>query len=75
MGCCFHEKGATICQPPEGKVGVLIMIFEAGLWPPTTDFFDEIMHLYGFSVNDLTPNVINKIVGFEFGCRALGVLP
>lgn len=51
------------------------MIFEAGLWPPTTDFFDEIMHLYGFSVNDLTPNVINKIVGFEFGCRALGVLP
>lgn len=42
---------------------------------PTTDFFDKIMRHYGFIVDGLIPNVVNKIVGFEMPCWALGVLP
>lgn len=33
------------------------------------------MHQYGFSFDNLTPNVVDKIVGFKMACRALGVLP
>lgn len=35
----------------------------------------EVMSEYGFSVDDLTPNAIHTIVGFELVCQALGVLP
>ena len=30
---------------------------------------------YGFSKDDLTPNAVNKILGFELACHALVVLP
>lgn len=50
-------------------------IFEAGLQLSISDFFYEVMRGYGFSKDDLTPNVVNKIVGFELACQALGVLP
>lgn len=50
-------------------------IFEAVLRLLISDFFDEVMHEYGFSVDDLTPNTVNKIVGFELNCQALGILP
>lgn len=75
MECIFREKVATIHQPPLGKVGVSVPIFEAVLRLSTTDFFDEIMCFYGFSVDDLTPNAINKIIGFKLACRGLGVFP
>lgn len=74
-GMQFPREGAVIFQPPEGKVGVLILIFEAGRRLPTSDFFDEIMHQYDFSMEDLTPNAVNKIVGFKLACRTRGVLP
>lgn len=48
-----------------GKVEVPIPIFEAVLWLLITDFFDEIMCQYNFYVDDLTPNDVNKIVGFD----------
>lgn len=72
---CPPRKGALIFQPAKGKVGVPIPIIKAGLRLPTTDFFDKIMRQYDFSVDDLTPNVVNKIIGFELACGALGVLP
>ena len=61
--------------PPEGKVGILIALFEAGLRLPTTNFFNLIIHEYGFSVRELTLISINKVVGFELLCRALGCQP
>lgn len=42
--------------------------FEAGLRLPILDFFDEVMREYGFYVEDLTLNAVNKIVGFELAC-------
>lgn len=33
------------------------------------------MRQYGFSMDDLTPYAVNKILGFELVCRVLGVLP
>lgn len=61
----YPRKGDIITHPPEGKVEVPIPIFEVGLQLPMTDFFDDVIHQYGFSVNDLTPNVVNKIVSFK----------
>lgn len=55
--------------------GRRLPIIEAGLRLPMTDFFDVIMCQYGFSVDNLTPNTVNKNVGFELTCQAFGVLP
>lgn len=71
----YPQKGAIISLPSEGKVGVPIPIFEAGLRLPMSDFFDDTMRQYGFSVDYLTPDAVKKIVGFKMACRALGVLP
>lgn len=58
-----------------GKVGVPMSIFEAGLRLSISNFFDEVMRKYGLSMEELTPNVVNKIVGFKLAYRSLGVLP
>lgn len=50
------------------------MIFEAELLLSISNFFDEVMHKYGFYLDDVTPNAVNKIVEFELACRALYVL-
>lgn len=50
-------------------------IFEVGLWLLISDFIDEVMCEYGFSVDNLTHNTVNKIVRFELACQAMGVLP
>lgn len=50
------------------------MIFEAELLLSILDFFDEVMHKYGFYLDDVTPNAVNKIVEFELESRALCVL-
>lgn len=71
----FPRKGAVIFQPLPGKVRVSILIFESGLCLPTSDFFDQIMQEYAISMDNLTPNAMNKIVGFELACRAIGVIP
>lgn len=71
----FLRKGAIISRPPLGKVRVPVPIFEARLRLTMTGFFNEILHQYGFNVDDLNPNVVNKFVGFELACRALSVLP
>lgn len=68
-------KGTIISRPLKVKVEVPIPIFETGLRLPTTNFFYGILRQYGFSVDDLTPNTINNIMGFELACRDLGVLP
>ncbi|CAI9282249.1 unnamed protein product [Lactuca saligna] len=65
-------SNASLYNPLEGNVGILIALFEAGLHFPTTNFFNLIMHEYGISVRELTPIAINKIVGFELLYRAIG---
>ncbi|CAH1416228.1 unnamed protein product [Lactuca virosa] len=62
---------ASLYSPPEGKVGIPIALFEAGLRFPTTNLFNLIVREYGFSMRELTPIAINKIVCFELLCRAL----
>ncbi|CAI9283956.1 unnamed protein product [Lactuca saligna] len=66
---------ASLYSTPEGKVGIPITLFEAGLRSPTTDFFNLIIREYGFSVREMTLIAINKIVGFELLYRALGHQP
>lgn len=74
-GAQYPPRGVHLSHSSEGKVGVTIPTFDVGLQLPTIEFFDEIMSQYGFSIDDMTPNVINKIVGFEMACRTLGVVP
>ena len=68
-------KGVPIHDYPQGKVGVPIPLFEAGLRLPISDFFNMIVDHYGFSVDELTPIAVNKIIGFELICRYLGCIP
>ncbi|CAI9289784.1 unnamed protein product [Lactuca saligna] len=63
---------ASLYSPPDGKVGILIALSEAGLRLPTIDFFNLIICEYGFFVRELTPIAI---LGFELLCRALGRQP
>lgn len=67
-GVQFPKKGAIFYQPPTRKVGVPVSIFEAGLLLPLSDLFHEVMCEYGFSVDDLTLNVVNKIIRFKLAC-------
>lgn len=67
-GVQYPKKGGTISRLPDSNVGVPILVFKVGLRLLTTNLFDEIMHQYGFYVDDLTPNVFNRIVGFEMAC-------
>ncbi|CAI9285315.1 unnamed protein product [Lactuca saligna] len=66
---------ASLYSPPEGKFGIPIALFKAGICLPTTNFFNLIIREYGFSVREMTLISMNKIVGFELLCRALGRLP
>ncbi|CAI9281463.1 unnamed protein product [Lactuca saligna] len=74
-GVMIPAKGVSIYDRPPGKVRVPIPLFEAGLRLPTSDFFDMIVQHYSFTVNELTPSVVNKIVDFELICRSLGCVP
>ncbi|CAI9259324.1 unnamed protein product [Lactuca saligna] len=65
---------ASLYSPPEGKVGILFTLFEAVPRLPNTDFCNLIIREYGFSMRELTPTIINKIMGFELLCCALGRL-
>ncbi|CAI9296456.1 unnamed protein product [Lactuca saligna] len=71
-GVMIPAKGSSIYDYPRGKVGVPFPLFEAGLCMLTSDFFDMIVHHYDFSIDELTPSVVNKIVGFELICWSLG---
>ncbi|CAI9290773.1 unnamed protein product [Lactuca saligna] len=66
---------ASLYSPPKGKNGIPIALFDVGLRLTTIDFFNQIIREYRFSVRDLTHIAINKIVGFDLLCRALGRLP
>lgn len=66
---------ASLYNPPECKVGIPIALIKQVCALLTTDFFNLIIREYEFSVRELTPIGINKIVSFEFICRVLGHLP
>ncbi|CAI9283792.1 unnamed protein product [Lactuca saligna] len=72
-GVMISAKGLLIHDCPQGKVGVLIPLFEEVLRLPTSNFFNMIVDQYGFSIDELTPSTVNKIVDFELICRSLGV--
>lgn len=73
-GAMISAKGSSTYDCPRGKVGVPVPLFEAGLRLPTYEFFDMIVHHYDFSVDELTPSAVNKIVCFELICRSLGCM-
>ncbi|CAI9262989.1 unnamed protein product [Lactuca saligna] len=66
---------ASLYSPPKDKFRIPIALFEAGLCLPTTDLFNLIIREYGFSVRELTPIAINKIVDFELLFRVVDRLP
>lgn len=74
-GVMILEKGMPIHDCPQGMVGVTIPLFEPRLCLPTSNFFNMIVDHYGFSVDELTPSAINKIVYFELICLSLGCIP
>lgn len=62
------KEGAISYQPPKGKVWILVSFFEARLCFSVLDLFDEVMREYGFSIHNITPNVVNITVGFDLVC-------
>lgn len=68
----YPLNSVIISRPPEGKVRVPILIFEAGLRQPKTNFFVEIMHQYGLFVDNLTLNTIKKNSWFRDDMSSLG---
>ncbi|CAI9263030.1 unnamed protein product [Lactuca saligna] len=62
---------ALLFSPPYGKVSIPISLFEVGLCLPTMDFFNLIIHEYGFSVTKQTLVSINEIVGYKLLYHAL----
>ncbi len=73
-GVQFPLPGSSISLPPSGKLGVHRKVFDAGFRLPITDFQRDILMQYGANVQFLSPNAVNKMVGFEMLCRALGFL-
>ncbi|CAI9297349.1 unnamed protein product [Lactuca saligna] len=64
--------GVSIYDSPQEKVGFTIPLFEAGIRLLTSGFFNMIVDHYGFSIDELTPSVVNKIIDFEPIFRSLG---
>ena len=50
--------------------------FSCGLCPPFSDFFNDIMHIYGFHLLDFIPNAMACMALFAHLCEGFaGVLP
>ena len=50
--------------------------FSCGLCPPFSDFFKDIMHIYGFRLLDFTPNAVACMALFAHLCEGFaGVHP
>ncbi|CAI9260281.1 unnamed protein product [Lactuca saligna] len=75
LGVIISMKGSSIYDFSQRKVGVPVPLFEAGLHLPMYDFFDIIVHHCDFSVDELTPSVVNKIMGFELIYGSPGCIP
>ena len=74
-GVQIPVAGSVMNLPPVGKVGIPLKVFDAGFRLPITNFQRDILARYGASIQFLSPNAINKMVGFEMLCRSLGFLP
>ena len=50
--------------------------FSCGLCPPFSDFFNDVMHTFGFHLLDFTPNVVSCMALFAHLCEGFsGVVP
>ncbi len=74
-GVQIPVAGSVMNLPPVGKVGIPLKVFDAGFRLPITIFQRDVLAHYGASIQFLSPNAINKMVGFEMLCRSLGFLP
>ena len=50
--------------------------FSCGLYPPFSDFFNDVMHTFGFHLLDFTPNAMSCMVLFAHLCEGFaGLVP
>ncbi|CAI9292753.1 unnamed protein product [Lactuca saligna] len=70
-GVEFPSSGSSIMSPPPRKLG----IYQKVIRLPLTDFQEEVLQKDGYSVQMLTPNIVNNVVAFEMICRTNGYLP
>lgn len=59
----------------QGKLGFLFLCLKQSCAYRHRIFFNMIVQHYGFTVDELTPSTVNKIVCFELISRTLGRVP
>ncbi|KAL4574107.1 hypothetical protein LXL04_020931 [Taraxacum kok-saghyz] len=74
-GVQLPQPNSMFSFPPDVKFRIYLPFFDAGFRILMTDFQDEVLHQSKLSLSNLTPNSVNKIVGFEKICRALDFFP
>ena len=67
---------AFFTKPGPNRYPFFVNYFSCGLCPPFSDFFNDIMHTYGFHLLYFTPNVVACMALFTHLCEGFaGVLP
>ena len=67
---------AAFAEAGPNRYPFFVDYFSCGLCPPFSDFFNDIMHTYGFHLLDFTPNAMACMVFFAHLCEGFaGLLP
>ena len=67
---------AAFTDPGPNRYPFFVDYFSCGLCPPFSDFFNDIMHTFGFHLLDFTPNAVACMALFTHLCEGFaGVLP
>ena len=56
---------ANCAEAAPNRYPFFVDYFSCGLCPPFSDFFNDIMHTFGFHLLDLTPNVVACLACFS----------
>ena len=67
---------ADFAKDGPNRYPLFVDFFSCRLCPPFSDFFNNVMHTYGFHLLDLTPNVVACLALFAHLCEGFAwVLP
>ena len=71
-GASYHGLiPAPFAKPSPDIYPFFIDYFSCGLCPPFSDFFNDIMHTYGFHLLDFTPNAMACMALFAHLCEGV----
>ena len=71
-----HIIPADFAEADPNRYPFFIDYFSCGLSPPFSDFFNDVMHTFGFHLLDFTPNAVACMALFAHLCEGFaGMLP